>query len=50
MAFTWTEFLRDEFFTPIGLADTYLGLPDDHWPRHVPLKVGGPAALADAGH
>ncbi len=37
------EFLQDEFFTPIGLADTYLGLPDDHWPRHVPLTVGGPA-------
>jgi CubicO group peptidase (beta-lactamase class C family) len=36
------EFLRDEFFTKMGLADTYLGLPDDHWPRHVPLKAMAP--------
>src|SRR4051794_29801462 len=37
------EFVQDEFFDKMSLSDTYLGLPDDQWPRHVPLKVAGPA-------
>ncbi|MEA5365084.1 serine hydrolase domain-containing protein [Amycolatopsis sp., V23-08] len=30
--------LRKEFLGPLGLADTHLGLPDELWPRHVPLR------------
>jgi CubicO group peptidase (beta-lactamase class C family) len=33
--------LRKEFLGPLGLADTHLGLPDEHWPRHVPIRGRG---------
>jgi CubicO group peptidase (beta-lactamase class C family) len=34
------DVLRTELLEPLGLADTHLGLPTEHWRRHVPLKVG----------
>lgn len=36
-------FLQAEFFDPLGLRDTYLGLPDEQWPRHVPVTGRDPA-------
>ena len=34
---------------PLGLSDTYLGLPDDQWPRHVPIQAsGGPGAVVSS--
>lgn len=30
-----------ELLHPLGLRDTFLGLPDDAWGRRVPLHVGG---------
>lgn len=36
------ELLRREILEPLGLHDTYIGLPDDAWPRHVPVHVDGP--------
>ncbi|MBV9312727.1 MAG: beta-lactamase family protein [Pseudonocardia sp.] len=33
------EFLRSEFLNPLGLTDTYLGLPNNLWPRHVPIRA-----------
>jgi CubicO group peptidase (beta-lactamase class C family) len=45
-----TDVLRTELLEPLGLADTHLGLPAEHWRRHVPLRVGardrGRAGLA----
>lgn len=38
--------LRTELFDPLGLRNTYLGLPDEHWPRHVPVSGYGAAELA----
>ena len=32
------EFLRTEFLLPLELRDTYLGLPPEAWPRHVPMR------------
>jgi CubicO group peptidase (beta-lactamase class C family) len=40
------EFLRAELTGPLGLADTYLGLPAPLWPRHVPVRVRGPGGPA----
>jgi CubicO group peptidase (beta-lactamase class C family) len=34
--------LRTEILEPLGLHDTFVGLPDDAWPRHVPVHVDGP--------
>ncbi|MGK3201692.1 serine hydrolase domain-containing protein [Amycolatopsis sp. MEPSY49] len=37
--------LASEFLAPLGLTDTYLGLPSSRWPRHVPVRgqgLGGP--------
>ena len=38
--------LRTELLDPLGLRDTYLGLPDEHWPRHIPVSGYGAAELA----
>jgi CubicO group peptidase (beta-lactamase class C family) len=37
------EFVHAEIFGPLGLRDTYLGLPGDQWHRHVPVRGGDPA-------
>jgi CubicO group peptidase (beta-lactamase class C family) len=37
--------LRSTILRPLGLASTYLGLPDQLWPRHVPIRVRGRAGL-----
>ena len=37
--------LTAEFLAPLGLRDTYLGLPSGLWPRHVPIRGRGPAGL-----
>jgi CubicO group peptidase (beta-lactamase class C family) len=37
------DILAAEFLGPLGLRDTYLGLPGDLWPRHVPIRGRGPA-------
>ena len=34
--------MRAELFGPLGLADTYLGLPRAAWSRHVPVRGHGP--------
>jgi CubicO group peptidase (beta-lactamase class C family) len=34
--------LRREILEPLGLHDTFIGLPDAAWPRHVPVHVDGP--------
>jgi CubicO group peptidase (beta-lactamase class C family) len=34
--------LRTEILEPLGLRDTYLGLPEDQWSRHVPIHMAGP--------
>jgi CubicO group peptidase (beta-lactamase class C family) len=36
------QLLRREFLDPLGLDDLHLGLPDELWHRHVPLRGGGP--------
>jgi CubicO group peptidase (beta-lactamase class C family) len=33
--------LRGEILDPLGLDDTYLGLPAPLWPRHVPARASG---------
>jgi CubicO group peptidase (beta-lactamase class C family) len=38
-----SEVLRTEFLEPLGLADTYLGLPDEQWARRVPV-TGSPVS------
>lgn len=35
------DFLRESFLDPLGLRQTYLGLPDHAWPRHVPFRPLG---------
>jgi CubicO group peptidase (beta-lactamase class C family) len=37
--------LAAEFLGPLGLRDTYLGLPPGLWSRHVPIRGRGPAGL-----
>ena len=39
------EVMRAELLGPLGLADTYLGLPRAAWPRHVPVRGHGPVTL-----
>jgi CubicO group peptidase (beta-lactamase class C family) len=39
------EFLAGRFLRPLGLRDTYLGLPAELWPRHVPIRGRGLAGL-----
>ncbi|NIK62385.1 serine hydrolase domain-containing protein [Kribbella shirazensis] len=36
------ELVRRSVFEPLGTEDTYLGLPDDLWGRHVPIRAVGP--------
>jgi len=36
------EVMRTELLGPLGLADTYLGLPAPLWHRHVPVRGHGP--------
>lgn len=36
------RFVADEFFAPLGMRDTFLGLPTDASPRAVPLISVGP--------
>jgi CubicO group peptidase (beta-lactamase class C family) len=36
------ELVRRGVLEPLGVTDTYLGLPPDQWGRHVPLKASGP--------
>jgi len=40
------DVLRSRLLEPLGLRDTYLGLPAGQWPRHVPVSGRGPAELA----
>jgi CubicO group peptidase (beta-lactamase class C family) len=39
------EVLAAELLGPLGLRDTYLGLPAAAWERHVPVAGHGPAGL-----
>ena len=43
-----SEYLQSELLQPLGLRDTFLGLPAEHWGRHVPVAGRGPAELATA--
>ncbi|HXS65728.1 MAG TPA: serine hydrolase domain-containing protein [Streptosporangiaceae bacterium] len=40
-----TEFVRAEFLGPLDLRDSFLGLPDSQWSRHVPVRGRDPARL-----
>lgn len=40
------DVLRAELLEPLGLHDTYLGLPAGQWSRHVPVSGRGAAELA----
>ena len=40
------DVLRAELLDPLGLHDTYLGLPAEQWSRSVPVSGRGPAELA----
>ena len=40
------DVLHAELLEPLGLRDTYLGLPAWQWPRHVPVAGRSPAELA----
>jgi CubicO group peptidase (beta-lactamase class C family) len=35
---TLDAFVRDEVFGPLGMTDTFLGLPDSEYPRYAPLS------------
>jgi CubicO group peptidase (beta-lactamase class C family) len=37
------ELVRQGVLEPLALGDTYLGLPAEHWGRHVPIKASGAA-------
>jgi CubicO group peptidase (beta-lactamase class C family) len=37
------ELVRRFVLEPLGVMDTYLGLPPDEWGRHVPIRAAGPA-------
>ncbi len=39
------DLLRTELLEPLAVHDTYLGLPDSAWSRHVPLRIRGPLGL-----
>ncbi|TDW15412.1 serine hydrolase domain-containing protein [Kribbella kalugense] len=36
------ELVRRSVLEPLGVADTYLGLPVDQWDRHVQVRAAGP--------
>jgi CubicO group peptidase (beta-lactamase class C family) len=38
--------LRAQLLDPLGMTDTYLGLPDAAWTRHVPVRGSGTGGLA----
>jgi CubicO group peptidase (beta-lactamase class C family) len=40
------DVLQAELLGPLGLRDSYLGLPGEQWHRHVPVSGRGPAELA----
>jgi CubicO group peptidase (beta-lactamase class C family) len=40
------DFIKAELLGPLGLRDTYLGLPADQWARHVPVRGRGGAEFA----
>jgi CubicO group peptidase (beta-lactamase class C family) len=40
------DFLHTTLLDPLGLRDTYLGLPAGQWARHIPVSGRGPAELA----
>jgi CubicO group peptidase (beta-lactamase class C family) len=40
------DFIAAELLVPLGLRDTYLGLPSDQWSRHVPVRGHGGTELA----
>ena len=40
------DFVHAEILGPLGLRDTYLGLPSDLWLRHVPVRGRGVAEFA----
>jgi CubicO group peptidase (beta-lactamase class C family) len=42
------HFLRAELLDPLGMHNTFLGLPAGQWPRHVPVAGRGPAESASA--
>jgi CubicO group peptidase (beta-lactamase class C family) len=42
------DFLRTDLLEPLGLQDTYLGLPAAQWPRHVAVAGRGPMEFASA--
>lgn len=37
------ELVRRFILEPLGVTDTYLGLPPDEWQRRVPIRAAGPA-------
>jgi len=41
-----SDVLQAELLGPLGLRDSYLGLPAGQWGRHVPIAGRGPAELA----
>jgi CubicO group peptidase (beta-lactamase class C family) len=42
------DFMQAEFLGPLGLRDTYLGLPGEQWHRHVPVQGTDPARVITA--
>jgi CubicO group peptidase (beta-lactamase class C family) len=40
------EVLQSELLGPLGMRDSYLGLPAGQWHRHIPVAGRGPAELA----
>jgi CubicO group peptidase (beta-lactamase class C family) len=42
------QFLTEQLLAPVGLQDTYLGLPDAAWPRHVPVRAAHPSELVNS--
>jgi len=44
------EFVRDQLTAPLGLGDTYLGLPDELQHRAVPLTGRWPGGLLSQGY
>ena len=43
---TVRDFLHSALLAPLGMRDTFLGLPAEQLPRHVPVRGRGPAELA----
>lgn len=40
-----TDFVGTSFLGPLDLRDSFLGLPDEQWHRHVPVRGRDPARL-----